>query len=58
MNAMLDPGATVISVLAPYTMDDLLEWRMGARAAGRNTLADTLSREIERRAAEDEARHR
>ena len=58
MNAMLDPGATVISVLAPHTMDELLEWRMEARATGNGTLADTLSREIERRAAEDEARHR
>lgn len=57
MNAMLEPGATVISVLDPYTMDELLEWRMGARAAGNDFLADTLSREIERRAAEDEARH-
>jgi len=32
--AWLEPGATVISVLAPYTMDELQEWRMGARAEG------------------------
>ncbi|HUH36671.1 MAG TPA: hypothetical protein VL027_01875 [Spongiibacteraceae bacterium] len=55
MNAIQDPGATVTSVLAPYTMDELLEWRMEARAAGRNTLADTLSREIKRRVDESDA---
>lgn len=40
------------------TMDELLEQRRYARSHGDHETADDLSAEIERRAAEDEARHR
>ena len=40
------------------TMDDMLMHRAEARERGDHETADRLSREIERRAAEDEARHR
>ena len=60
MNAPTHPFIGADAELAHWTMDELLERRMEANKGLASHLAVVarLNREIERRAAEDEARHR